>query len=412
MHPQVALGNVAAAAAHLVHLAVAPLGSAINPRADTRAVGFHSDRLYLKPVRSGRLVATQELRHIVDTVDKNIDVAVIVEVAKGTPASGHFFQDSRPAIQRDVGELSVPQITIYYLALSITRLGIGLGHLRINVAIADENIGPAIVVEIDEARAPTAKACISAQSRLKGCVLEDHFTQVPIEAGSVAGEIRLHDIEVTIAVKIDRRAAHPGLRLAVRAIGDPRFDGNIREGPIVIVFVHCRGGRVVRNIDVGPAVVVEIGHQHAKPIGSWRIEDSGLFRNVGKCSITVVVKKDVLPPLQAGRAAGNRKALIKTRTGLRQSSGPGIEVDVVGYKKIDLTVAIVIDERTARVPALTSACTACGDPGLPGPICKFPVAIVVPQNTVTPIGDEKVVPPIVIVISRADPLTPTRTRNA
>ena len=54
---QIVLGDVAAAAAHFVHLPVAAFGGAVDARADSRTVRLHANRLHLEPVipdRAGR----------------------------------------------------------------------------------------------------------------------------------------------------------------------------------------------------------------------------------------------------------------------------------------------------------------------------------------------------------------------
>ena len=63
------------------------------------------------------------------------------------------------------------------------------------MAIRQQDIGPTVVVKIQKRRAPAQEARVAPQARLKGLVLEEIVAQVPVKAGRVPGEIRLHDIQ-------------------------------------------------------------------------------------------------------------------------------------------------------------------------------------------------------------------------
>src|SRR5580700_7404110 len=63
---------------------------------------------------------------------------------------------------------------------------------------------------------------------------------------------------------------------------------DISEGPIVIVVIKPVLS-VVGNVDIGPTVVVIVGHGHAESPAF--IGDAGLVGYVGKCSIVIIVKE-------------------------------------------------------------------------------------------------------------------------
>src|SRR5260370_12464763 len=230
------LGDVAAAAPHLIHLAVAGR-RAINPRADTGAIRFHSDGLHLQPIRLGGLIAAEKLRHVVNAVDQHIDVAIVVEIAEGAAAAGYFFENPRSAIHRYICELAISQISIQDLALTISRLGIGLAYFWKNMTVAEEKVGPAVVVEIHEADAPAEKARILAEAGLACLIVENHLADIAIQAGGIYRETGFPQVEIAVAIIIDVRDAHSRLRLAVRTVGDSRFHGDIDKRAVLVVFV-------------------------------------------------------------------------------------------------------------------------------------------------------------------------------
>src|SRR6185295_17091161 len=114
--------------------------------------------------------------------------------------------------------------------------------LRVDVPVADENVRPAIVIEIYKADAPAKEPRVLTQPRLKRLVIEDHLPQVSIEARSVTRKVRLYDVDLPIAIVVARRNTHPRLRLAVRTVGHTGFERDVCERSVMVVFVKRRRG--------------------------------------------------------------------------------------------------------------------------------------------------------------------------
>ena len=106
------------------------------------------------------------------------------------------------------------------------------------MAVTQQDIGPAIAIEIEKRRAPAEKPCVAAQARLKRGVLEGVVAEIVIQAGGVTGEVGLNDVEAPIAIIIGRGDAHAGLRFAVRAVSHAGFDADFGECPVVVVRVE------------------------------------------------------------------------------------------------------------------------------------------------------------------------------
>src|SRR5262249_7628065 len=177
MDAKIVLRDVAAAAADFVHLPVTGR-RAINPRPDTRTIRFHPDGLHLHPVRLHRLMAAKKLWHIVDAVDEHIDIAIIIEVSERAAAARDFFQDPRSAFHGNVREFAVSQIPVQHLALAVSRFGIRVAHFGEYMAVAEEKVRPAVVIEIEEAGAPPEKTRIPAEPSLEGLIVENHLAQI------------------------------------------------------------------------------------------------------------------------------------------------------------------------------------------------------------------------------------------
>src|SRR5882724_1684748 len=273
------------------------------------------------------------------------------------------------------------------------------------MAVAQQNIGPAVVIEVEKRRAPAEKTRVAAETSLKRRVVEGVVAEIVIEAGSVAGEIRLDDVEASVAVIIGRRDAHAGLRFAVRPVGHAGFGCNFGECAVVIVLVEGGGGRIVGYVDVGPAIVVEIGGQHAEAVSAGRFQYAGFRRNIREGSIAVIVEQNIFAAIETRWATRDFQSFIETRAAFRRRDGLDVEIDVVGDEQVEMAVTVVVEEGAAGIPA--RELTASGsDARMFGNVGEGAVAVVAEERAVAPIRDEKIVMAIVVVVADAAALPP------
>jgi len=144
-----------------------------------------------------------------------LTVAVIVEIAEGAAARGGGSRNSGAGVERDVFEVAVAQIAIEKFALRVTGFRGELLDLGIDVAIADEDVGPTVVVKIEKAAAPAKILRVLAKTSLERGVFKYGCAEIAIKRRRIAGEICFDDVEVAIHVVIGGGNAHAGLRLAV-----------------------------------------------------------------------------------------------------------------------------------------------------------------------------------------------------
>src|SRR5271157_212109 len=224
-------------------------GDALDARANGAAVRLDADALDLDPVVVEARVSAHELRQAVHGVDDEIDIAVVVVVAEGAATVGVRNGDARSAILCDFAEAAVVQITVEQFLLGIAGLGGELFDFGIDVAVADEDVGPAVVIEVEPTASPTQVLRVQAEAGLEGGVLEVPAAHVAVERWGVAGEVGFENVEI--------------------------------------------------------AVAVEVGGAYAEAVGSADLGDAGLFGDVGECSVAVVVIEDVGVAVQSRRAAGH-----------------------------------------------------------------------------------------------------------
>ncbi len=289
VHAEVVLRVVAAAAAHFVDLSHGLLelpdsdcgrggrGDG-DAGADAGAIALLADEAELDPVAGDRLVSQRRsCGRRVDAVDDDVHGAVVVVVTEGAAAGGDGVVDAGAGEGGDLFKLAVAQVAVDVLMLGVGGVEVGAVDLRVDVAVGDEDVEPAIVVEVDEADAPAEIAGVEAEAGEVGVVFKGAVAEVEVEGVGVAGEVGLDDVEQAVAVEVADGDAHAGLRLAVGRVGDAGFDGQVFEGAVLLVLIEGGGGGVVGDVDVGPAVVVEIGDDDGEAVGADGVFDAGLF---------------------------------------------------------------------------------------------------------------------------------------
>src|SRR5262249_41421735 len=151
-----------------------------------------------------------------------------------------------------------------------------------------------------------------------------------------------------------------------------------------------------------PAFNGDVGGEAAEPVGAVGSKDAGFCADVGERAVAVVVIKDILAAVEAGRAASDCDALVKTRAGFRNGRGFQIKINVVGNEQIEVAVTIVVHKGAAGVPALACARKA----GFFADFAERAVAVVVIENVFTEVRDEEVLEAVVVVVTNTDTLAP------
>jgi len=183
------------------------------------------------------------------------------------------------------------------------------------VAVADENVGPAVVVHIKKTAAPAEILRVLAQTALESRVLEIRPAKVVIQGGRVAGEIGFDEIEIAVKIVIGSGNAHAGLGLTVGAERTTSFDGDVRECAVLFVLIERARGGVVSDVNVRPAIVVEIGGEDTETERAIGFEDAGFFADVGERAVAVIVIENVFSAVEPGRAAGNHHTFVEAGAG-------------------------------------------------------------------------------------------------
>src|SRR5262249_52767106 len=146
--------------------------------------------------------------------------------------------------------------------------------------------------------------------RGKGSVLKIRAAGAVIEGRCVSSEIGFDDIEISVEIVVSGGDAHSSLRFAIGAESAAGFHGDVGEfSGLGILLERARGG-IVGDVDVRPAIVIEVRGEDTKAVGTVGLEDAGGIGDVGKGAVAIVAIEDVFSTKKAWRAAGDHYTFI------------------------------------------------------------------------------------------------------
>ena len=261
------------------------------------------------------------MRDGVDAVDGDIEVAVVVVVAEGAAAGRGVFHDARAALVGDFFEAAVAEIAVEVFVLGVFEVGFGFVDLGVDMAVGHKDVEPAVVVHVEEADAPAEEAGVDAEAAGIGAVFEDGVAEIGVEGIGVAGEIRFYDIEIAVAVVIADGNTHACLRFGFGGERGAVLDGDVLEGAVMLVEIKRGGGGIVGHIDVGPAVVIEIGGGDAEAVGANGVPHACFLADVGEGAIAVVVIEEISSAGEARWTAGYYDSFVGAGAFFREGSG-------------------------------------------------------------------------------------------
>ena len=234
--------------------------------ADAGSIGLCANGADLDPIAGwscvGAGVAAEKLRKAVDAIDDYVEVAIVVVVSEGGSAGGCRGGDAGTGLRGDLFELAVAEIAIEVLVLRVGGVDAGAFNLGVDVAVGHEDVEPPVIVHVEEAYTPAEEAGVDAEAGEIGVVVEVAVAEVEVEGVGVASKIGFDDVEETVAVEVADGDAHACLGFAVGGVGDAGLDGDIFERAVFLVLIERCGGRVVGDVDVGPAIIVEVGYRN------------------------------------------------------------------------------------------------------------------------------------------------------
>src|ERR1019366_1625700 len=282
-----------------------------------------------------------------------------------------------------------------------------LVYLWIDVAVDHEQVEPAIVIEIDEAVAPSDKRnrCL-CNAYLIADVGETGVPVVVIHHLVIVAKVGYEKINQPVVFIVAGRNSHRGNFapiLVQRETGDVAL---IVKRAISFIDVKKVWLGVVSHHQVRFAVAIDVNKNDGKAEVGILVFNTRLHRDVGKFSFAVVVKQVIRLARQSARSAIYCHAAVKAGRivdGLGSGDGQvvAVKMHVAGDVEIEQSVAVVIAPTGTGRPVAKRY--ACGF----GYIGKCAVMIVVVETVFAVVADVHVGPSIVVVVRDAHAISPT-----
>ena len=211
---------------------------------------------------------------------------------------------------------------------------------------------------------------------------------VDIQVGAFVGQICFEDIFVTITVKIAGSHSHACLRQPICAVSRPRQQAHLLKRAVSLIDPEMSGGAVIGDVNVRPAVPVEIGANDPET-GPDSRADSSRFGDIFKRSITAVVKQ-----ARRYRLVHLRRAIVPLTGGcIAVLVSLYCEIQIIRNKKVKAPVAVIVNPSRARAPARVI------NTSLRRHIGEGAVAIVVVKNVASEVCNVEVLEAVVIVVA-------------
>src|SRR5262249_54548980 len=233
--------------------------------------------------------------------------------------------------------------------------------------VDDEQIEVAVIVVVEVFGAPAAhqQRC-AAQARSAGQVRKSQVMVIPVDGIHFLIDVGDKKVLPAILVQVRGIHSHPPALTTVLAERHAGVETNFRKFSGLTVEVEVVLHGVVGDEQIHPAVVVNIGGDRS-PSLAQELADAGLFCNIFKCSVAIVVKQ----PASSRRIAA--RAAVVTLAGPLVSAEHVFRFVKIGEtpnEKIELAIVVVVK------PYSTGGPTRRSDAGFLSHVSKSAVAVV------------------------------------
>src|SRR5438094_240567 len=155
-------------------------------------------------------------------------------------------------------------------------------------AVDRYEIEPPVVVDVEPRGAKSGERQRRLAQTSEGAALLEHAAAgVHVQIGALAGELGDEQILVAVVVEIAGVHAHARLRLAICPQSGTRQKRGVLERSVALVDPQLVRLTVVGDVDVNPAVAVEIAGCHAER-GTELGRQAAARGDVGKGSVAIV----------------------------------------------------------------------------------------------------------------------------
>src|SRR5258707_15881928 len=131
-------------------------------------------------------------------------------------------------------------------------------HLRIDMSVGEDEIGPAIIVKVKKHGAPAQILRVQTEPRGVSHIRKNSFTVIAVQGRRVIGEVGLKNIQPSVAVVIRDGSSHARLLPPFFVERHSSYHRNIGESAIAIVVIKNTWSTVAGHVDIRPAIIVKV----------------------------------------------------------------------------------------------------------------------------------------------------------
>src|SRR5437660_4095839 len=296
-------------------------------------------------------IIVQDHRCAVNIFEDNVNSPIVVEITKSSAAARLRDGNCRADEIADISKCAVVLVQEYELALAVLGSHLERIHLRINVTVDDEQVRPAVVIQVNAARAPT-QVWHSGDTNPGsiGHFGEVHVPVIAIERVVLAIKVGELDGKTSGAVLVARCHSHPCHFATIAANRRSRHETHICEMPTAIVAIKIVRGRIIGDEQVGPAIVIEITPEDTQTVVAGRVIHPGRLGDISKGAVSIVAMEAVSQTLHAPWPTLHRDATKMTgSTDTKLWQVLEVQLHITRNHEVHEAVAIVVGKsRTGR----------------------------------------------------------------
>src|SRR5713101_3972869 len=237
------------------------------------------------------LIVAEEISRTVVGGEEQVEVAVAIEVGIGEAAPDFRLAEVGTSFTGDVTECSIALVEKQLWWLGVADIAANVSDSVVDVAVGDGEVEGAVEVKVGkDASEPEHIFGGAAQAGRDGNVIVRSFAGRSIESEHFIVEVRDGDTLRTGIREVGGINAHASAGFAVDTEGDARVHGDFFEGTVPVVPIKLVGLRIVRDDQVGPAVLIVVEEGNAQRLRT-AVEDSARRRDLLESSVAAIVEK-------------------------------------------------------------------------------------------------------------------------
>src|SRR6185436_10327550 len=249
-----------------------------------------------------------------------------------------------------------------------------------------------VVVEVEPAGAePGVLEACGSQSGRCASILEARRAVVDVEVAPLAVQLRHEEVLVTVVVEIAGVDPHAGFGMTLTGDGGAGGERLVSKRPVTQVDPEQVLAAVVGDVDIGPAIVVEVGGDDPEAAAE-AVAGQRAAGDVGKRPVAAVSIETI------------RRGLVDLRWAVTPYAGEiragairrDAVLDVVGDVEVEPPVAVVVHEGGGhREPAVVR-------PALVRDVGERAVVIVAVQLIRSEVREVEIDPTVVVDVAGSD----------